>query len=139
MKYLPMALLLGEGFIHARNLHTTDEYREMFEAWKDLHGISFQDENEYEMRLKIFIDTSDMIEMHNSKESSYSLAHNAYSHLTMEEFSRRMLTGQTKRRMLRANPYEIHKNPSNISIVPTSWDWVSRGAVTAVKDQGKCS
>ena len=89
-------------------------------------------ETEYEMRLQIFADTHDLIETHNSDPlTTYRLGHNQFSHLTIEEFAKEQLSMVSPKKKTN----QIHKF---VGTSPTAWDWSGTGAVTPVKDQGKC-
>jgi hypothetical protein len=134
-----IASFLGVNAIVSQSLHEPEHYEKQFVLWQKQFAIKFADEQEYVKRLHIFISTSDMIEKHNSESSTYTMGHNAYSHLTTEEFAEMMRLTPVNSNKLKANSGLIHKPPSNISVTPTSWDWSEKGAVTDVKDQGKCS
>lgn len=89
---------------------------------------------EHDLRLQIFADTHDFIEAHNADvTATYRLGHNKFSHLTMEEFSTDNLSPKPYLNR-QSNPIH-HKR----GISPSAWDWAAQGAVTSVKDQGKCS
>lgn len=133
-----IAPFLG-AFVTAQNLHDIENYEKQFTLWQQQFNVKFQDEQEYATRLKIFIATSDLIEKHNSETSTFKLGHNAYSHLTTEEFADRMRLEPLDVIQLKANSGLIHQSPSNISVTPSSWDWSEKGAVTGVKNQGDCS
>jgi len=84
-----------------------------------------------------FIENDRIIEEHNAKDMSYTLGHNSYSDITWEAFKKIFL----------ADPYSVLLGPKDRvglladSISPAaedSIDWVSKGAVTTVKDQGQC-
>eukprot|EP00602_Paraphysomonas_sp_CaronLab_P000031 CAMPEP_0185026086 /NCGR_PEP_ID=MMETSP1103-20130426/9853_1 /TAXON_ID=36769 /ORGANISM="Paraphysomonas bandaiensis, Strain Caron Lab Isolate" /LENGTH=310 /DNA_ID=CAMNT_0027559545 /DNA_START=155 /DNA_END=1087 /DNA_ORIENTATION=+ len=112
----------------------------MFAEWMEKYSISFPNASEYARRLQIFIETDNIIEEHNAnKESTYTLAHNAFSHMTLSEFESHMglrASAHSKPGLTSAGPVDTS---SNYTVVPSSWDWTSKGAVTDVKDQGKCS
>lgn len=73
-----------------------------------------------------------MIKKHNASNVSHSLKMNHFGHLTADEF----------KEMYANNKFEVSE-PKNIvelseDSVPASVDWVAKGAVTAVKNQGQC-
>ena len=82
------------------------------------------------------------IETINNKNLTYSLGHNLYSGLDSSEYSELMgfknnqLYLQDKN--LRGSVNQVQSNVADLSALPTSIDWVSKGAVTPVKDQGQC-
>lgn len=96
------------------------------------YSISFETGEEFALRLEIFSAKDDEIELHNSGNSTYTLGHNAFSHLTWEEF--RAHFGLNKPMPPRPKATHIHKiRGSN----PPSVDHTAQGLVTPVKNQGQ--
>jgi C1A family cysteine protease len=97
------------------------------------HDLTFANGAEFTERLSIFAANSDLIEAHNAGSSTYELGHNAFSHLSFEEFEAMYLSKPAPRtegsRMI--NGFEGVKAADDV-------DWASTDFVTAVKDQGSC-
>ncbi|CAE7430678.1 SEN102, partial [Symbiodinium microadriaticum] len=52
------------------------------------HNVQFKNGSEFIHRLQVFADNHDIIQSHNAQEGvTYTLGHNAYSHMTSEEFA----------------------------------------------------
>jgi cathepsin L len=96
------------------------------------HGMKLSG-TEYSKRLAIFAANSDVIDAHNAGDSTYTLGHNQYSHLTFEEFSDMFLSEPAPRK-----EGSRYVNAFEGVAAPDSVDWVGSGYVTDVKNQGSC-
>eukprot|EP00607_Mallomonas_marina_P000209 CAMPEP_0182429058 /NCGR_PEP_ID=MMETSP1167-20130531/25477_1 /TAXON_ID=2988 /ORGANISM="Mallomonas Sp, Strain CCMP3275" /LENGTH=293 /DNA_ID=CAMNT_0024612365 /DNA_START=207 /DNA_END=1088 /DNA_ORIENTATION=- len=97
------------------------------------------DPREFKHRLQIFANNHDLITAHNEKELSYTLGHNQFSAMSYSEFRDYVRLGSTRPGMLRKRPHGIvHEAPEDVSTLPKEIDWVEKGAVTEVKNQGQC-
>jgi len=110
--------------------------RNKFVQWMGQHKVQFKTVEEFAQRFAIFTANDRIIEEHNESGATYAMAHNAFSHLTFDEFSAMMGFG-------RGMPAEWHARLSSgkvheVSAAPDSYDWTPLGAVTAVKNQGSC-
>ncbi len=85
--------------------------------------------------LQNFADNEDLINAHNSGNSTYTLGHNQFSHMNLEEWRAFVRLGLARPQTTATS---IHEAPADVSTLASSVDWVSAGAVTGVKDQGQC-
>ena len=111
-------------------------YEERFFNWMKVHDVKAVNGMHFVQMLKNFADNEDYIAAHNGKQSTYKLGHNKFSHLSTEEWRDFVRLGLDK--PTNDGSERIHASPADLSSIPTSVDWVSGGAVTAVKDQGQC-
>jgi len=89
--------------------------------------------------LQSFSDNDDLIETTNALRLPYQLGHNAYSHMTSDEFDAYFHLGKYAMPMNQTSvASSIHEAPTDLSSLAVSIDWQSKGAVTGVKDQGNC-
>jgi C1A family cysteine protease len=107
------------------------DYSSLFSAWKKHHGKSYHTADAEVKAFKTFSAHEDTIRLTNAKGLSYKLGHNEFSDLTWHEFFRGGLAGERKRSHLQ------HVAVAGEAL-PNSVDWVTAGAVTAVKNQGQC-
>ena len=86
--------------------------------------------------LQNFANNDDIIEAHNAQGLSYTLAHNKFSGMSVEEWRAYVHLG-----LSRPEPDSSalhHAAPVDASSLPASVDWNAAGKVTPVKDQGQC-
>jgi C1A family cysteine protease len=104
-----------------------------FESWKARHGISFSNQFENAYREKVFLANLAEIEAHNSRnDQTYTMGLNQFSAMTQEEFAETYLTLQVPE-----STNAVQHTDEDVSFIGDV-DWVSRGAVTGVKNQGQC-
>jgi cathepsin L len=115
--------------LSAVSAFTSVEYESHFGAFLKEHKKVYEGD-EVLYRFGIFKKTLDAITSHNAANKSWTEGINRFSDLTEEEFSRTMLGYLERKR----NPVEEVLSTS----VGADIDWVSKGAVTPVKDQGQC-
>merc|ERR1712072_1429455 len=110
------------------------EYTSLWSAFKAAFTKAYTSVEEHALRFSIFKDNVDFIMSHNARadEHGYTTGINQFADMTKGEFKKTMLT------------YQAHlKKPNPIKVFDTtnladSVDWVAKGAVTPVKNQGQC-
>nr|POE71014.1 senescence-specific cysteine protease sag39 [Quercus suber] len=114
-----------------------DSLAERHEQWMVQYGRSYKDSAEKEKRFKIFKDNVEYIDKFNNEGNrTFKLSANVFADLTNEEF------------VASHTGYKISPQPSslkakslkyeNLTEIPTTMDWREKGAVTSIKDQGRC-
>ena len=107
------------------------------EQWMVQYGRSYKDSAEKEKRFKIFKDNIEYIDKFNNEGNrTFKLSANVFADLTNEEF------------VASHTGYKISSQPSslkaksfkyeNLTEIPMTMDWREKGAVTSIKDQGRC-
>ncbi|OWZ21626.1 Papain-like cysteine protease C1 [Phytophthora megakarya] len=121
-------------------LKTPLEYEHEFAAWMKTHALSFSDALEFAKRLENYIANDMYILEHNAENAwtGVTLGHNAFSHLSFDEFKRQqtgfvMPKGYLEQR-LASRVADLYSDVQ----VAESVDWEDKGGVTPVKNQGMC-
>lgn len=122
-----------------------DLVREEWNAFKLEHGKAYESETEDRFRMKIYAENKHKIAKHNQKYEQglvkYKLEQNKYGDLLHHEFVQ-LMNGFNKsvKHDLRGQPAvrgATFLAPENLQL-PRQVDWRKKGAVTEIKDQGKC-
>lgn len=106
-----------------------------FESWKKDMGKTYETTEALTKAMSAFAANEVIINEHNAKGLSYTLGHNEFSDLTWDEF-----------RATHMSELFTNKAPKNVNRVfiqndsplADSVDWVTKGAVTPVKNQQRC-
>jgi len=106
------------------------EYQNMFTQWVAENDKSYTHE-EFFARYNTFKANVDYVEATNAANLSYTVAINKFADMNTAQFGEFMGLNT----MLQAN---AHFPVAYSSAAPKEIDWTTKGAVTAVKDQGQC-
>ncbi|OAY65532.1 Ananain [Ananas comosus] len=109
-----------------------------FEKWVAEYGRVYKDNDEKMLRFQIFKNNVNHIETFNNRnENSYTLGINQFTDMTNNEFVAQY-TGGVSRPLNIEGEQVVSFDDIDISAVPQSIDWRNHGAVTSVKNQGRC-
>eukprot|EP00567_Pseudictyota_dubia_P007256 CAMPEP_0197432710 /NCGR_PEP_ID=MMETSP1175-20131217/737_1 /TAXON_ID=1003142 /ORGANISM="Triceratium dubium, Strain CCMP147" /LENGTH=378 /DNA_ID=CAMNT_0042960867 /DNA_START=107 /DNA_END=1243 /DNA_ORIENTATION=+ len=130
----------------------TDQFLE----WASTHNKDYQDDDEQRERMHIWLENHEFIERHNNQipKPSYTLGHNQFSDLTHDEYKQRHFLGEyspgvdttmrdkkwAQENLVLGEVAEDDSSASNAveKKLPKSVDWVEKGGVTPIKNQGAC-
>ncbi len=128
---------MAHGALNYKDANTLNR----FSTWMNRFNIESKDEGHLAHIFDNWISNDKYIEEVNGKNLTYTLGHNAYSGYSIEEFGQFMGFIQNKdtgfkglRGSLTLEMDEVY----DLSALPSSVDWRTKGAVTPVKDQGQC-
>lgn len=143
MKAVTVLLCMLTGVSALR--HAREYYEEKFVEWMQKHNITFGDGAEFVHRLEIWAKNEDYIREHNAGDYPYTLGHNKYSHMSLDEFHRHFRLGKHRRfndfRRMGPGMYTYSASPNSLRGFmeeKQEVDWVEKGVVTGIKDQGAC-
>jgi len=127
-----LALLLVALFAVSFSL-TEKEAKTEFWKWQKTYGKVYPAFAEAAKRFSIFRSNLEFIQSHNAAAKGFTVALNQFADQTSEEF-RAWANGMN----ITARPNLHRTAPVDISGVPSTWDWRTKGAVTGVKNQQQC-
>ncbi len=107
-----------------------------FKNWMAENGKTYNTDLELRYRYSIFAENWANIEERNSRGRTHTLAINKFADLTNNEFRARFLNGGNKQYQYFNTLSDVQSEISNN--LPNEVDWVEKGAVTPVKNQGQC-
>ena len=109
-----------------------------FELWKKTYAKSYATVEDEAAAQAAYASNDAIITEHNGKNLSYKLGHNQFSGMTWEQFYQTHMNG--------GNALFLNRSPKNMvrehlhfgPPLADSVDWVTKGAVTPVKNQQRC-
>jgi len=111
-----------------------DSYELAFHGWMSSFNRTYSSEVEQKIRLEIFKDNIDKINKHNVEGHTWTMGVNQFADMTQHEFASKML-GYKGRAADYVSP-KVHTY--NGEKLTGAVNWITKGAVTPVKDQGQC-
>lgn len=124
--------------LFSKNIHNREYYEEKFVNWLTKFNITERDGSHFAHMLSNFANNDDIIETHNANDgNTYELGHNHFSHMSFDEFKAYVRLGLDSPHE-ETIPDDVLEASQDLSVLPASIDWSTKGAVTAVKDQGNC-
>lgn len=114
---------------------------ERFKNWFETHNIQARDDTHLVKMFQNWLSNDKFIFETNSKNLSWTLGHNAFSGMNVEEFSEFMGFRNNKQLFMMNKGFlrnSIQTKILNSENLPAFVDWRTKGVVSSVKDQGNC-
>ncbi|CAM0907964.1 unnamed protein product [Alopecurus aequalis] len=127
------------GTIAARDLADDRSMVARHEEWMAKYGRTYNDVAEKARRLEVFKANMVFIESVNAANDKFWLEANQFADMTNDEFRathtgyKQSVSGSKGRKMTGFRYANV-----SLDALPTSVDWRTKGAVTPIKNQGKC-
>jgi C1A family cysteine protease len=110
-----------------------------FEDWVHKFEVKFHDEIHFTSVYRIWSENNNFIEKINSMNLSYTLGHNQFSGMDEVEYHNYLgYSNEDSANILKTQYLRGFTDSMLEASLPTSINWVEKGAVTPVKDQGQC-
>jgi C1A family cysteine protease len=128
MNSLQIILLLASALssISASNVDN-------FHGWVERYNIKISNYDHFNIMFPKWLENDKYIETHNFKNLSYSLSHNQFSGMDSIDFKEYL--GFNGEQPIKNN---LRFEETSVFSIPESVNWISKGGVTGVKDQGQC-
>jgi len=135
MKAILFACLAGLALAAALPALKHAEYEFVFDKWAAQHGKEYSSNAERALRLEIFKANLDYIRKHEAKpKRTWELRMNKFGDLHNAEF-KAMVNGY--RPIKRSHLRNLNVKKLDVDVA-TSVNWVTKGVVAPIKDQGQC-
>ncbi|CAD8136285.1 unnamed protein product [Paramecium octaurelia] len=118
--------------LYEQSEHTQFKILKQYQDWQQKYNKRYPTQNEQIYRFSIYQQNTMKIEDFNSQNNSYKQKINKFGDLTDQEFLTKYLNLQMPARVK-----NIKKNEEPF-LVQEEVDWVQKGKVPAIKDQGDC-
>merc|ERR1719253_346474 len=106
-------------------------------VYKNRFNKQYETVDEEEAAFDAFVGNNEIILEHNSQELGFTLGHNEYSDMTWEQFSAVYVGGYESNPHLR-RAKNVDHSLAEREAVADAVDWVTKGAVTKIKNQAQC-
>lgn len=122
-----------------KEIESEESLSKLYDRWRIHHSVP-RSLHEREKRFNVFRHNVMHVHNTNKKKKSYKLKLNKFADLTIHEFRNTYTGSNIKHHRMLQGPRRGSKQfmYENATRVPSSVDWRKKGAVTEIKNQGKC-
>jgi len=130
-----MKSVIAFGGILLAESKVNGQFEEAWQQWKHHYNKQYS-LVEDRQRFENFVSNVETIAAENARVMKHKLAVNKFSDLTVDEFGKTYIGGYVPSKRFPGMKKVLWRFPSTAA--PDAVDWVSKGGVNAVKDQGQC-
>uniref|UniRef100_A0A803MDZ8 Uncharacterized protein n=1 Tax=Chenopodium quinoa TaxID=63459 RepID=A0A803MDZ8_CHEQI len=134
---LPCLCWTGLPGFEPEDLRSSSRVKELFQQWRDEHGMSYDQVEESTRRFENFERNLKFVVERNLNRTGFTVGLNRFSDMSNEEFRERYL-GKVKSPVGLGQWRDTRESLVLSCDAPPSLDWREMGVVTPVKDQGVC-
>ena len=136
MKFYLLPVLVAAFYaVFNTNASSEENYRESFVNFTETYNKTYEP-TEFFDRYDIFKENLNLIETHN-KKNNWKLEVNEFTDWEWKEFQNRIGLNKMKT-PIRDLKLTKDLNYFDYKPLPDNFDWVEKGAVTPIKNQGEC-
>lgn len=114
------------------NSYSSGSMIRRYDNWLAQQGKNYTTAGEWEMRFGIYQSNVQFVDYMNSQNLPFRLTDNKFADLTNDEFTSIYLGYKSPGRPIESRNFTLEGS------IPASIDWRTKGAVTPIKDQGRC-
>jgi len=122
----------------APNFEAMGTIEAKFEAYNVWQNKMYTNKTEMTKRFDAFAKNDMIIKDSNAQNKSYTLGHNMFSDLSLDEFTAIYIGGLSQNPTLNRQKNYDYSLSKRVAGNESAIDWVQKGGVTPVKDQGMC-
>ncbi|XP_047319018.1 ervatamin-B-like [Impatiens glandulifera] len=125
---------------HPSKSRTDEEMMVIYKKWMVENGKVYNGIDEFEKRFNIFKDNLVFIDAHNSENRTYKVGLNVFADLTDEEYRSYYLglKYDARRQFVQSKMASQRYAASSAENLPELVDWRTEGAVSSIRNQGRC-
>jgi len=145
LQILSFFALFASALSNSLNSYRDSSVIERFRNWVDEHRIQARDDHHLAHMFENWLSNDKFIFETNARNLTYTLGHNAFSGMNSDEFAEFMGFRANQELLAKGDgflrgsvPTVAQSDVLDVSALPTSVDWRSKGVVSDIRNQKSC-